>query len=86
MSPLRRERLAGFRCRAAELAHKAEEGRLRINAPMSLGLRVPQILSGFRERYPKINVEISRTDRILDMVDAARARHCSRRSSSRNIS
>ncbi|WP_159591057.1 LysR family transcriptional regulator [Chelativorans xinjiangense] len=51
-------------------AHKADEGRLRINAPMSFGRRVlPQILCGFRELYPKINVEITLTDQLLDMVD-----------------
>lgn len=51
-------------------AHKADEGRLRINAPMSLGQRVlPQILCGFRDLYPKIDVEISLTDQLLDMVE-----------------
>ncbi|WP_350310471.1 LysR family transcriptional regulator [Paracoccus sp. SSJ] len=51
-------------------AHKADEGRLRINAPMSLGQRVlPQILCGFRDLYPRIDVEIRLTDRFLDMVE-----------------
>jgi DNA-binding transcriptional LysR family regulator len=51
-------------------AHKADEGRLRINAPMSFGQRVlPQILCGFRGRHPKITVEITLTDQLLDMVD-----------------
>jgi len=51
-------------------AHKADEGRLRINAPMSFGQRVlPQILCSFRERYPKIDVEVSLTDQLLDMVE-----------------
>ena len=51
-------------------AHKADEGRLRINAPMSFGQRVlPQVLSSFRQRYPKIDVEVSLTDQLLDMVD-----------------
>lgn len=50
-------------------AYKADEGRLRINAPMSLGQRVlPQILCGFRDLYPKIDVEISLTDALLDAV------------------
>jgi DNA-binding transcriptional LysR family regulator len=51
-------------------AHKADEGRLRINAPMSFGQRVlPQILCGFREQHPKITLEIALTDQLLDMVD-----------------
>lgn len=51
-------------------SHKADEGRIRINAPMSLGQRVlAQILSGFRAVYPKIHLEISLTDKLLDMVD-----------------
>ncbi|MBB3810145.1 LysR family transcriptional regulator [Pseudochelatococcus contaminans] len=51
-------------------AHKADEGRLRLNAPMSLGQRVlPQILGSFRNLYPKIAIELSLTDRLVDMVE-----------------
>lgn len=51
-------------------ARKADEGRLRINAPMSLGQRVlPQILCGFRDLYPRIDVEIALNDQLLDMVE-----------------
>ncbi|MEZ5934054.1 MAG: LysR family transcriptional regulator [Alphaproteobacteria bacterium] len=56
----------------AELANanKADEGRLRINAPMSLGQRVlPRILCGFRDLYPKIDIRISLTDQLLDMLE-----------------
>lgn len=50
--------------------HKADQGRLRINAPMSLGQQVlPQILSAFRELYPRIEVELSLTDHMLDIVE-----------------
>jgi len=50
--------------------HKADQGRLRINAPMSLGQQVlPQILSAFRELYPRIEVELSLTDQMLDIVE-----------------
>lgn len=50
--------------------HKADQGRLRINAPMSLGQQVlPQILCAFRELYPKIEVELSLTDQMLDIVE-----------------
>lgn len=52
-------------------AHKADEGRLRITAPMSFGQRVlSQVLCGFRDLYPKINVEIALADQLLDMVSA----------------
>ncbi len=51
-------------------AHKADEGRLRINAPMSFGQRVlPQILCAFRELYPRIDVEITLTDKLIDVVE-----------------
>ncbi|MFD1881279.1 LysR family transcriptional regulator [Paracoccus pacificus] len=51
-------------------ANKADEGRLRINAPMSLGRRVlPQILCDFRDLHPRITFEIRQTDRLLDMVE-----------------
>ncbi|WP_232831441.1 LysR family transcriptional regulator [Pseudogemmobacter bohemicus] len=51
-------------------AHKADEGRLRLNAPMSMGQRVlPMILCGFQGVFPKIDVEVSLTDALLDMVN-----------------
>ncbi|HEY0212131.1 MAG TPA: LysR family transcriptional regulator [Paenirhodobacter sp.] len=51
-------------------AHKVDAGRLRISAPMSLGQRIlPQILSGFRASYPKIQVEVALTDQMLDIVE-----------------
>ncbi len=51
-------------------AHKADEGVLRINAPMSLGQKVlPQIIGGFRDLYPKIDVQIVLTDNFLDVVE-----------------
>ncbi|KHJ54048.1 LysR family transcriptional regulator [Aureimonas altamirensis] len=50
-------------------AHKADEGRLRINAPMSFGQRVlAKLLCSFSGIYPKIDVQISLTDQLLDMV------------------
>lgn len=51
-------------------AHKADEGLLRINAPMSLGQKVlPQIIGWFRKLYPKIDVQIVLTDHFLDVVE-----------------
>ena len=50
--------------------HKADHGRLRISAPTWFGQQVlPPILSGFRERYPKISFEISLTDGLIDIID-----------------
>lgn len=51
-------------------AHKTDEGRLRISAPTWLGKTLlPPILSGFRERFPKMCFEISLSDGLVDIVD-----------------
>lgn len=51
-------------------AHKADEGRLRISAPTWFGKAVlPPILSGFKERYPKMGFEISLSDGLVNIVD-----------------
>lgn len=51
-------------------AHKADEGRLRISTPTWFGKTVlPPILSGFKERYPKMSFEISLSDGLVDIVD-----------------
>jgi DNA-binding transcriptional LysR family regulator len=51
-------------------AHRADSGRLRINAPMSFGVRVlPEILSAFRTLYPGIEIEVSLTDEFIDIVE-----------------
>ncbi|MGR9298784.1 LysR family transcriptional regulator (plasmid) [Rhizobium leguminosarum] len=50
--------------------HKADHGRLRISAPTWFGQQVlPPILSAFKERYPKISVEISLADGLVDIID-----------------
>jgi DNA-binding transcriptional LysR family regulator len=50
--------------------HKADRGRLRISAPTWFGQQIlPPILSGFRERYPKITFEISLTDGLVNIID-----------------
>jgi len=54
----------------AMTAHKADEGRLRISAPTWFGKAVlPPILSGFKERYPKMSFEISLSDGLVNIVD-----------------
>lgn len=52
-------------------AHRADAGTLRVNAPMSFGMRVlPEVLSAFQTRHPKIQVEVALTDEMADIVDA----------------
>ncbi|MFL4471753.1 LysR family transcriptional regulator [Tateyamaria armeniaca] len=52
-------------------AVRPDHGRLRINAPMSLGLRLlPDLISGFRLAYPNIAIDISLTDAFIDIVDS----------------
>ncbi|MGO7368191.1 LysR family transcriptional regulator [Rhizobium leguminosarum bv. viciae] len=50
--------------------HKADHGRLRISAPTWFGQQVlPPILSGFRERFPKISFEVSLADGLVNIID-----------------
>ncbi|MCO5734198.1 LysR family transcriptional regulator [Rhizobium sp. SSA_523] len=50
--------------------HKADEGRLRISAPTWFGKTVlPPILSGFKDRFPKMSFEISLSDGLVNIVD-----------------
>lgn len=52
-------------------AVRPDHGRLRINAPLSLGVRLlPDLISGFRLAYPNIAVDIALTDAFVDIVDA----------------
>lgn len=65
---------------AEGLAEAAEEtrdaqgitsGRLRINAPVSLGLKVlPSVLSQFATLYPQTQVSLSLSDGFVDIVEA----------------
>lgn len=51
-------------------AHKADQGRLRISAPTWLGKTIlTPILSGFRERYPKMSFEVSLSDGLVNIID-----------------
>lgn len=50
---------------------ETESGLLRINAPMSLGLKLlPPILSGFRAQHPRIELSVSLSDEFVDIVGA----------------
>ncbi|WP_118134592.1 LysR family transcriptional regulator [Oceanicella sp. SM1341] len=44
-------------------------GLIRINAPMSMGQRIlPEVIAQFRTLYPKVNVSLTLTDRLVDVV------------------
>ncbi|WP_115513991.1 LysR family transcriptional regulator [Xanthomonas arboricola] len=45
-------------------------GVLRVNAPVSYGIeRLGALLPGFRARYPQVELDLSLTDRLVDMVE-----------------
>jgi DNA-binding transcriptional LysR family regulator len=45
-------------------------GRLRINAPLSFGIRhLAGVWGGFMGRYPEVTLEIDLSDRIVDVVE-----------------
>ena len=45
-------------------------GRLRVNAPMSLGLlHIAPALPDFLARYPEVDVDLTMNDRFVDLVD-----------------
>lgn len=53
-----------------ERATQPHRGRLRINAPMSFGLRImPRLVNSFRLAYPMIELEISLSDALLDIME-----------------
>lgn len=48
----------------------APAGLLRVNAPVSYGIaRLGPLLAGYRERYPQVTLELSLSDRLVDMVE-----------------
>ena len=45
-------------------------GRLRINAPVSYGIaRLAALLPGYSARYPQVELDLSLSDRVVDMVE-----------------
>lgn len=59
--------------KAAEDTREAQgivSGRLRLSAPISLGVKVlPAVLSQFGALYPQIHVDVSLSDRFVDIVE-----------------
>ena len=50
-------------------ATRPDRGRLTVNAPMSLGLRIlPSLVNRFRLAYPNISLDINLTDTLVDIV------------------
>lgn len=48
----------------------APRGRLRVNAPMSFGfLHLAPALGDFLARYPEVELDVTLTDRFVDLVD-----------------
>lgn len=59
--------------RASEDLRRAglpDQGRLRVNAPISMGIRLlPGLLDAFRLAYPRIALEITMTDTLVDVIE-----------------
>ncbi len=54
------------------LMHAAhpDRGRLRLNAPMSLGQRLmPGLIAAFRAAYPRVDLSVTLTDRLVDIIE-----------------
>ena len=51
-------------------AVRRDRGKLSINAPMSLGMRLmPSLIDRFRLAYPNITLEVHLTDALVDIVE-----------------
>ncbi|MEM8591232.1 MAG: LysR family transcriptional regulator [Pseudomonadota bacterium] len=64
--------VADFDRAGAEIAaaRRPDAGKLRVNAPLSLGLRLlPEVVEGFRLAYPRIELDIHLTDAFVDIIE-----------------
>lgn len=67
-----RELLAGLEAAEAELTMRTDQavGRLRVNVPVSFGLlHLAPLWPGFLRQHPKVELEVTLSDRIVDLVD-----------------
>lgn len=67
-----KELLAGLDEAEAEITSRsgAASGRLRINAPVTFGIRHLAPLWGvFRARYPQVTLDVTLADRVVDLVE-----------------
>lgn len=50
---------------------RPDRGHLRLNAPLSLGMRLlPDLLAAFRTAYPMVSVTVDLSDHMVDIMDA----------------
>lgn len=62
------DELAALEC-ATRAGTREPGGRLRVNAPLSFGLKVlSPILADFMRRYPQFRIDLTLDDRLLDVV------------------
>ena len=64
--------VAAFDRAAEEIAgaRRPDRGRLRINAPLSMGMRVlPGLVDSFRLAYPHIELDMHLTDALVDIIE-----------------
>jgi|SRR5688572_12879127 DNA-binding transcriptional LysR family regulator len=67
-----KELLAGLEEAESELRSRsgAARGVLRINAPVTFGiLHLAPVWSAFRERYPQVHLDLTLSDRVVDLVE-----------------
>jgi len=67
-----RELLSGVEEAEAEVGSRsgAARGLLRVNAPLTFGIRhLGPLWATFRERHPQVRVDVTLSDRIVDLVD-----------------
>ncbi len=51
-------------------ASRPDTGRLRINAPLSMGMRLmPRLVDSFRLAYPRIDIDVHLTDALVDIIE-----------------
>ncbi|MEM1288051.1 MAG: LysR family transcriptional regulator [Pseudomonadota bacterium] len=51
-------------------ANRPDRGRLKINAPVSMGMRMlPELIEGFRLAYPQIDLQLHLTDVLIDIIE-----------------
>ena len=51
-------------------SYRPDLGRLRINAPLSMGMRLmPGVIDAFRLAYPRIAIDLRLTDALIDIIE-----------------